>query len=113
MCWWPFGVWSPPSGSRKVKTEPGARLALELHATAVQLDDAPGQRQAEPGALDLAGGGAVHLVELVEDALVVLAGDADAGVADLDAERVLASARALTQTRPPWAVNLMALLSRL
>ena len=75
-----------PEGEHRART----RLALELHSAAVQLDDAPGQRQPQAGALDLAGGGAVHLVELVEDALVVLTGDPNAGVAHLDAQRLRA-----------------------
>ena len=72
------------------------------------LDD----REAEPGPAQLAAPGLVDPVKPLEDARQVGAGDADAGVGDLD----LAELRSLwqvTETEPPSGVYLMALSIRL
>src|SRR3546814_13573997 len=64
-----------------------AGLALQLQASARQLHEAIGQRQAEPGALELAAETAVDLLEGREGTRDVLGGDADAGVAHLEKDR--------------------------
>src|SRR4030095_10678590 len=61
-----------------------AGLALHPQPSAVQLHEAPGQGQAEPGALALVGVVAAPLPKLLEDQLLVLGGDADAGVGHRD-----------------------------
>ena len=52
----------------------------------MQLDDAPGDRKAQARAALLARARAVDLLELLEDALLVLGRDADAGVGHRDQE---------------------------
>src|SRR3546814_8605143 len=69
-----------------------AGLALQLQASAMQLHEAIGQRQAEPGALELAAETAVDLLEGREGTRDVLGGDADAGVAHLENEAAVAGA---------------------
>ena len=66
---------------------PCARRAAHRHAAALRLDDPPGQRQAEAGALVPLGRAGVELLELDEQPAQVLGRDADAGVLDLDAEQ--------------------------
>src|SRR5687768_5357405 len=61
-----------------------AQRAVEPHLAAVQLDEAPRQGEAEPGALGLASVVAPDLLELLEHRGVVLGRDADAGVAHLN-----------------------------
>src|SRR3546814_19044595 len=58
----------------------------------MQLHEAIGQRQAEPGALELAAETAVDLLEGREGTRDVLGGDADAGVAHLANEAAVAGA---------------------
>src|SRR3546814_430443 len=58
----------------------------------MQLHEAIGQRQAEPGALELAAETAVDLLEGREGTRDVLGGDADAGVAHLENEAAVAGA---------------------
>ena len=64
-----------------------AGLAVHAHLAAHQLGDAPGDHQAQAGAAVLAGGGGVHLLEGVEQVAELVRGDADAGVADLEAHQ--------------------------
>jgi hypothetical protein len=56
---------------------------------AVHLDQLLADRQAEPGAAGLLRQHVADLVELLEDALVVLGGDADAGVRDRDPQLIV------------------------
>jgi hypothetical protein len=63
-----------------------AGRGLDPDATAVHLDDAPGDGQAETGAPLRARRRAVDLLELLEDPLLVGLGDARARVRDRDAE---------------------------
>ena len=60
---------------------PGAQQQFPLHGFA----QAPGQCQAQPGAAELPGDACAGLGEGLEDALLRVFGDADAGVVDLDA----------------------------
>ncbi len=66
---------------RDAEGRAGAGDALDRNAAAHALDDAPGNRQAKPGAAELAGDAAIGLLELLEDAVVLVGCDADAGVA--------------------------------
>ena len=65
-----------------VNVEPTPSVALDRHAAAEQLGELAAERQAEAGALHATLERAVDLRELLEDALLVLGGDADAGVGD-------------------------------
>src|SRR5215510_7729040 len=60
-----------------------AQLALDPDSSAVQLDELPAQGEPEPGALYLLVS-RPHLTELLEHRLLILGGDADAGIADGD-----------------------------
>src|SRR2546426_489705 len=62
-------------------------LALDPQPAAVELDEAPRQRQPESGALALARVVGPDLTELLEDRVVVVGRDANAGVADGDLDR--------------------------
>ena len=53
----------------------------------IDCDQVLDDREAQPGAAQLAAAGLVDAVEPLEDARQVVAGDADAGVGDLDARR--------------------------
>ena len=64
----------------------GAGHALDRDAAAHALDDALGNRKAQSGATEPAGDAAVGLLELLEDALVLVGPDADAGVAHQDVD---------------------------
>src|SRR5712692_6161482 len=64
-----------------------AFLALGPDAAAVGLDDALRDGETKPGARDLAGGLALHAVELVEDMGQVSGRDADARVGQADDHR--------------------------
>ena len=80
-----------------------AELRLDRHAAAVHLGEALDQRQPEPGAAHVAGGVAVHLPELLEDELLVLAPDAEAAVLDHELDRGLAERRSRRARRPARA----------
>ena len=72
---------------------PGARpTVLEPDLAPVGLDDRPGDRQAEAGAVLAAGG--VAAVEGLEDALAVAGRDPLAVVGDLDLDAVAGAAGA-------------------
>src|SRR5438874_33712 len=60
--------------------------ALERDLAAHALDDAARDREPETGAAELARGAAVRLFELLEDAQLCRRGDADAGVANQEAD---------------------------
>src|SRR5690348_13204814 len=64
-------------GERERRTPAG--LALHPDPASVQLDELAGEREPETGALRFLLRGA-HLAELLEDGLLVLRGDADAGI---------------------------------
>src|ERR1700741_3908126 len=85
------GVSSLTYRQRDGESGPLARRALKADGAAVQLDEALGERQAEPRALGLLGVVAPDLLELLEHRGLVLGCDADAGVLDrdLDAGSVL------------------------
>src|SRR5215471_18588384 len=68
-------------GERERRPLPG--LALHPDPPAMQLDELSGERQPEPGPLDLLVRRA-HLPELLEDRLLILWCDAHAGVGDGD-----------------------------
>ena len=63
-------------------------LALHSHRAAHALHQLVDDGEAEAGAAEQPGGGTVGLSEGVEDVAVLLLGDADAGVAHLDAHTV-------------------------
>ena len=63
-----------------------AGFRLDLDPSAVHLGEALDQRQAEAGAAHVARAAAVHLPELLEDQLLIVAADADAAVDHLDEE---------------------------
>ena len=71
---------------------PDARLALDPDAAAEQLGELAAERQAQARALHAPLERAVDLGELLEDALLVLGGDPDAGVGDRERDRVLVRA---------------------
>ena len=77
---------------REGRAPPG--LALDPDRAAMELDEAPGQRQAEAGAFRLAQVVAAGLAEFLEHQRLLVLGDADAGVDDGDLDRVLEPARA-------------------
>ena len=66
----------------EVEDAPSARLALERDVAAHRSCEATADRQPEAGA----GGGPLGVVELLEDHLLQLRGDAGPGVADCDVE---------------------------
>src|SRR6266540_841354 len=74
---------SPRRGYREPERAAAAGLALDAHGPTVRLDDLARDEEAEP---DAARARARHPVGLLEDAVEVLAGDAFARVAYLDAD---------------------------
>ena len=84
---------STRTGTVKRKVEPCAERGLHPDAPAVQLHDPPGDRQPEPGAALLPGAGAVGLLELLEDPLLVGLGDPGAGVGHRDDEGAVGDPR--------------------
>src|SRR5205823_3384772 len=90
----PSALRAPPSSGRikwaldqtgrgKKNCHRGARLGLarQLDAAAMRLDELLGDRKPEPRAFILAGQRAFDLPEMLEGAVHVVFGDADAGVA--------------------------------
>src|SRR5215831_8656564 len=79
----PRSRWSFSRAQRNREREDRARTLLALYPdpAAVQLDELPTQGQPEPRALYLLRRRA-HLLELLEDLLLILRGDADPSVAD-------------------------------
>src|SRR5437667_10891001 len=74
-----------PQRQREAKRAARSRGTLDPEASAVQLDELPGEWQAKPRAFrTLSGAGPVSLLELLEDQLLVLGGDARAGIPDRD-----------------------------
>src|ERR1700741_668982 len=82
------GVSSLTYRQRDGESGPLARRALKADGAAVQLDEALGERQAEPRALGLLGVVAPDLLELLEHRGLVLGCDADAGDLDRVGEQV-------------------------
>src|SRR6185436_10172983 len=77
-------------------------LALDPDLAAVQLDELAGQGQAQAGALVLARVVRSDLAELLEDGLVVLGRDADAGVGDRDLGRAVGHRGPDLDAAPFW-----------
>src|SRR3954447_22930410 len=74
----------------------GEAGALALHAAhleraAVGLDHLAGDRETQAGALDLQGAGQRRAEEALEEAVLLLARDADAAVLDGDLDELLAA----------------------
>ena len=69
---------------RQLEPERGApaRLALHLQPAAVQLHQAAGNAQPQPGAAKLPGGSGVGLRKILENGFQLVHRDADAGVLD-------------------------------
>ena len=63
-----------------------AGVRVDPDAAVVEVDDAFGDGKAEAGAALGAGGRAVGLLELLEDAILLFGWDARAGVLDFDEE---------------------------
>src|SRR3954466_705470 len=61
-----------------------ARRALDVDLAAEEPRDLPTDREAEPRAAVLAAGGPVRLLERLEDDLLLVVRDADAGVLDVE-----------------------------
>ena len=70
----------------EVERAPLADLALQPDAAAHHLDQPGRDRQAQPGAAVLAGGRGVRLRERPEQLRLLLRGDADAGVPNLEVQ---------------------------
>ena len=105
------------SGSVKWNVAPLPGVALEPHPAAHQRHEARGDRQAEAGAAELPRRSILGLREGVEDRLLLLARDADAGVGDADVQHDVAPSRCsstptCTATEPS-RVNFTALPIRL
>jgi hypothetical protein len=77
---------SPLEGDGEGECGSDARLAVHLDSAAHELDDPLGAGQAEAAPAEPAGGRRVDLGERVEQGGLGVGGDADAGVAHLDAE---------------------------
>ena len=77
----------------KLKVAPAPGALSTVDASVHALDDALGDRQPQAGAAELARGGAVGLLEIEEDALLIFRREADAGVAHQEADFALVRAR--------------------
>ena len=97
-----------PDGERAA----AAQLALQRHLAAEQLRQLADDRQAQAGAGVLAGQRVAGLAELLEDQLLLLRARCRRRCRSRSATRCCASASALSSTRPPSGVNLIALDSR-
>src|SRR6185437_6550803 len=75
-----------------------ARHALDLDRPAEQAGDLAADRQAEAGAAKFAAGGAVGLLESLEDDAVLVAGDADAGIGDGEGDDIAREAAGARHT---------------
>ena len=103
---------SEPLGQRQREGAAAAGRAVERELAAQQARQIARDREPEPGAAVLAVGGAVGLTEGLEDDLVLLGGDADAGVLDLERDPA-PGRRANARARPrPRSVNFSAFDSR-
>src|SRR5499426_1156637 len=88
------GLGSPTGGARGNLHLEGRTLAqrrLDPNATAMHLDDLLGNGEPQAGAALGLGVGAVDLVELLEDARLVLLRNAGSGVGHMDGEVAVAS----------------------
>ena len=65
-------------------------VALDVDLAAEQARDLAADREPEAGAAVLAAGGAVGLLERLEDELLLVLRDADAGVGDREGDHLLA-----------------------
>ena len=96
--------------SRNVLPSPGCALDRDLAAE--QSRQLARNRQAEAGAAELAVGRAVGLAERLEDDLLVLGGDADAGVAHRERHEFALRRGRISSATSPRSVNLSAFDSR-
>ncbi len=85
-----LGLDRVPHRDRRGERGADPRGALQRDAAAEQRGEPPHQRQAEPGAAHAALHRVLELAELLEDALLVLGRDADAGVGHRERDRVVA-----------------------
>ena len=99
------------AGARAARREPerraGTRAAVDADLAAHQRDQAPGDREAEAAAAEAARRRTVGLGEGVEDASAVGLGQADAGVAHLEAQHggVVAIARQQARREDDFAAR--------
>ena len=77
------------------------------------LDNALGNGEAEPDAVEFPRRADIGLLEFVEDARLIFGDDADAGVAHSDGDASGRSSGSTMIETPPRSVNLMALPTRL
>src|SRR3981081_4176557 len=80
------GIRLLPDREAECERRPQPERAGDPYLAAVQLDELPAQGKPEPGALLLRGAGS-DLTKFLEDRLVILRRDADAGVADRQVDR--------------------------
>src|SRR5919204_6478704 len=80
-----------PRGQGEHERAPLAKLAVDPDPAAVQLDEPLRQREAEAGSLPLLDA-RIGLLELVEDPLVILGGDAGTRVGHRDPHLAVGSA---------------------
>ena len=99
-------------GSTRRNTLPSPGVLSTRDLAAEQPRQVARDRQAEPGAAELAVGGAVRLAERLEDQLLLLGGDADAGVAHRELHVAVGPAAAISSDTVPRSVNLIAFESR-
>ena len=88
-----LGIFEPRQRQRDTERRALARPARHADPAAHAFDDAPRNREAKAGAAELAVGAAFGLLELQEDARLLLGRDADAGVAHLEHDLVAHGAR--------------------
>ncbi len=106
---------APLSAGRSIakeNTEPPPGLSASVKFAAHQRDDAPGDGEAEPGALIATRVGAVALLEILEDRRAAIGGTPGPVSMTLNNMRPSAARETLTPT-PPASVNLTALPARL
>ena len=83
----------PSNGMTSVKVEPLPGMLSTLQLAAEQARDLAADRQAEAGAAIFAAGGAVGLLERFEDQLLLVLGNADAGIGDGNRQRLRGARR--------------------
>src|SRR5207237_1470364 len=85
------GQFGPGVTRGHVQREGAARVwrALDADLAAQQLRDLAADREAESRAAELAARGSVGLLERLEDQLLLVPGNADAGVGDLECHHFL------------------------
>ena len=91
----------PPSVSSNQNVLPSPGLALQADPPAHQADEAPADRQPQPGAAVPAAGPALDLREALEDVGLAVLRDADAGVAHQRPGCVARSLSRTSEAAPP------------